>query len=74
MANLFRVHLGSLNYNDGHERDHKESEQMGHEIVVTQFDVLEVNALQEVRQPPAMVDLKKSTVCGGGGWIGTHGG
>ncbi|PON57858.1 hypothetical protein PanWU01x14_170710 [Parasponia andersonii] len=45
LVDVVGVHLGGLNDNDRHERDQTESQEVGHQVMVTQLDVLQVNAL-----------------------------
>ncbi|PON86025.1 LOW QUALITY PROTEIN: hypothetical protein TorRG33x02_182300 [Trema orientale] len=45
LVDVAGVHLGGLNDNDRHERDQTESQEVGHQVMVTQLDVLQVNAL-----------------------------
>lgn len=43
-----------LQQNRRHQRDQQQGEQVGDQVMVPQLHVLEIDALQEVRQPPAL--------------------
>jgi hypothetical protein len=49
LVNVVRVELGGLDDNDSYERDQTKSQEVGNQVVVAQFHVLEIHALEEVR-------------------------
>lgn len=46
---VLRVHLGGLDDDDGHERDQAQCQEVGDEVVVAEFHVLEIHALKKIR-------------------------
>lgn len=66
LVNVLWVHLRGFDDNDPHERHQAESQEMGHQVMVTQFHVLQVHTLQEVWKSPALVDLNATVVAGFG--------
>lgn len=71
-AKVVGVGLRSLDKNDGGERDQKEGQEMGHQVMVAQLHVLEIDALQEVGQSPGGVMTVNGGGGGGAGGMGTH--
>lgn len=70
---VLEVHLRGMDDDDGGYGDQRDGEEMGDQVMVTEFHVLEIHALKEIREPPRVVaDLNAVAVWGGPG-IATHG-
>uniref|UniRef100_A0ACD5U053 Uncharacterized protein n=1 Tax=Avena sativa TaxID=4498 RepID=A0ACD5U053_AVESA len=52
LAEVVGVGAAGLEDDDGHQREKQQRDEVGDEVVVPQLHVLEVHALEEVRQPP----------------------
>lgn len=48
VVKVLRVHLRGLDDDDGHERDQEEGQEVGDEVMVTEFHVLEIHALEKI--------------------------
>jgi hypothetical protein len=62
LPNIFWVHPSHFKKHTHHERDQEQSQEMGYEVMITEFDIFQIDALEEIREYTRWTDLDSHSI------------